>query len=37
MLAHIAAYADRDLRADLQPARGLRWMDDRRLNEWPGS
>ena len=37
VLAHIAAYADRDLRADLQPARGLRWMDDRRLNEWPGS
>ncbi|MEQ8396463.1 DUF547 domain-containing protein [Thalassobaculum sp.] len=36
-LSHIAAYADRELRAELQPGRTVRWMDDRRLNEWPGS
>lgn len=36
-LSHIAAYADRELRAELQPGRTVRWMDDHRLNEWPGS
>lgn len=36
-LAHVAAYADRELRAELQPGRPVRWMDDRRLNEWPGT
>ena len=36
-LSHIAAYADRELRAELRPGRPVRWMDDRRLNEWPGT
>jgi hypothetical protein len=36
-LSHIAAYADRELRAELQPSRTVRWMDNRQLNEWPGS
>lgn len=36
VLSHVAAYADRELRAELQPGRPVAWMDDRRLNEWPG-
>lgn len=37
VLDHIAVYADRELRAELRPDRPIRWMDDRRLNEWPGT
>lgn len=37
VLAHVAAYADRELRAGLRPGRPVAWMDDRRLNEWPGA
>jgi len=37
VLDHIAVYADRELRAELHPGRPIRWMDDRRLNEWPGA
>lgn len=37
VLDHIAVYADRELRAELHPDRPIRWMDDRRLNEWPGA
>lgn len=37
VLDHIASYADRELRAELRPGRPVRWMDDRRLNEWPGA
>lgn len=37
VLSHVAAYADRELRAGLRPGRPVAWMDDRRLNEWPGS
>lgn len=37
ILDHIAVYADRELRAELHPRRPIRWIDDRRLNEWPGT
>lgn len=37
VLDHIAVYADRELRAELRPGRPIHWMDDRRLNEWPGA
>lgn len=37
VLDHVAVYADRELRAALQPGRPVRWIDDRRLNEWPGT
>ncbi len=37
VLDHVAVYADRELRAELRPERRVRWMDDRRLNEWPGA
>lgn len=37
VLDHIASYADRELRAELHPGRPIRWIDDRRLNEWPGT
>lgn len=36
VLSHLASYADRELRAELRPGRPVAWMDDRRLNEWPG-
>lgn len=35
VLDHVAVYADRELRAELHPGRTIRWIDDRRLNEWP--
>jgi len=36
VLSHLASYADRELRVELRPGRPVAWMDDRRLNEWPG-